>query len=360
LAGAGLAFAPRAKLTSRREHHLVTSSRLAERQLLRNEWALIRKQSMDWDNLRFFLALAESGSLSRASEKLRVDHSTVARRIGMLEQELGVRLVERLPRSYRLTAEGELIRKHAKKIEACIGDVASVASSVDLSLNRVVRVNGPPTFLSHFLAPRLLSLQSHQPGLRIELTGEARQISLSQGEADVAIRMSKPLEKGVIARRLAVVGYGLFGSRDYLARCGEDAREFLGFDGSIYAPARRWLEELTGGRDVVFRSNDLANLLMGARAGLGLAVLPCIMARTHPELINVPTRLPPPRGELWLLFQRDVGRTPAVRMVIDHITAITTKARAAFLGEQAGARVGPKRTSQAASGVGTKPLRQIG
>jgi DNA-binding transcriptional LysR family regulator len=262
----------------------------------------------------------------------------VARRIGMLEHDLGVRLVERLPRSYRLTAEGELICAHARKIEACVGDIASFASSVDPSPNRVVRVNGPPAFLSRFLAPRLLPLQSQQPGLRIELTGESRQVSLSQGEADLAIRMSKPREKGVIARRLAVVAYGLYGSRDYLANCREDAREFLGFDDSLYAPPRRWLEELTGGRGVVLRSNDLANLLTGARAGLGLAVLPCIMARAHTELVNVPTRLPPPTGELWLPFQRDIGRTPAVRTAIDHITAITTRARAAFLGEQAGAR----------------------
>jgi DNA-binding transcriptional LysR family regulator len=295
---------------------------------------------MDWDNLRFFLALAESGSLSRASDKLRVDHSTVARRIGMLEQDLGVRLVERLPRSYRLTAGGELIRNHAKKIEACIGDIASFASSADYSPNRVVRVSGPPAFLSQFLAPRLLPLQSQQPGLRIELMGETRQINLSQGEADLAIRITKPAEKGVVARRLAVVAYGLYGSRDYLANCSEVDWEFLGVDESL-GVLRRWLKELAGERGFVLRSNDLATLLTGARAGLGLAVLPCIMARGHPELVSVPTSLPPLTAELWLAFQRDIGRTPAVRRVIDHITAITIKARAAFLGEQGGGRIGP-------------------
>src|SRR5215475_7600426 len=133
---------------------------------------------MDWDHLKFFLALAESGSLTRASEKLRVDHSTVARRIEMLEQELGVRLVERLSRSYRLTAEGEKVRDRAREIESGIADIARLAQSVDSSPQRVVRVSGPPTFLSLFLAPRLLPLQGQQPGLRIELIGEARQTSL--------------------------------------------------------------------------------------------------------------------------------------------------------------------------------------
>src|SRR5712691_8450411 len=138
--------------------------------------------SMDWDNLKFFLALAETGSLSRASEKLRVDHSTVARRIDMLEHDLGVRLVERLSRSYRLTAEGERVRDRAREIESGISDIARFARSLDPAQHRVVRVSGPPTLLSRFLAPRLLSLQGKHPGVRIELVGEARQISLSRDE----------------------------------------------------------------------------------------------------------------------------------------------------------------------------------
>src|SRR5712675_552289 len=176
--------------------------------------------SMDWDNLKFFLALAETGSLSRASEKLRVDHSTVARRIEMLEQDLGVRLVERLSRSYRLTAEGERVRDRAKEIQAGIADIARFAQGVDPSPSRLVRVSGPPTFLARFLAPRLLTFQAQHPGLRIELVGEPRQVSLSKGESDVALRMSRPHEKGVVARRLAVVAYGLYGSRERLARSG--------------------------------------------------------------------------------------------------------------------------------------------
>ncbi len=291
---------------------------------------------MDWDNLKFFLTLAETGSLSRAAEKLRVDHSTVARRIDMLEQELGLRLVERLSRSYRLTAEGERIRDRAKEIETGIADIARFAQSVDRSPQRLVRVSGPPTFVSRFLAPRLLPLQGEHPGLRIELVGEARQVSLSRGETDLALRMVRPVEKGVVARRLAVVAYGLYGSREHVARCGEDARDYIGYDDSLdHLPQQRWLKMLTGDRDLALRSNDLVNLLTAARAGLGLAVLPCLMARAYPDLVSVPTRLPPLSRELWLVFHRDIGRVPAVRAVIDRITAIMTEARAACRGEQA-------------------------
>jgi len=288
---------------------------------------------MDWDNLRFFLALADAGSLSRAAEKLQVDHSTVARRIDALERELGVRLVERLSRAYRLTAEGEQVRDRAKEVEAGIADIARFASSVDRSPQRVVRVNGPPTFVAEFLAPRLLSLQRQHPGLRIELVGEAREVSLTRGEADLALRMERPRDKEIVARRLAVVAYGLYGSRDYLARCGEDDREYLGYDDSLdHLPQQRWLKKLAGDRVLALRANDIGTQLTAVRAGLGLAVLPCMMARKEPDLVSVPTRLPPLTRELWLVFHRDIGRVPAVRAVIDRITAITTEARAAFLG----------------------------
>jgi DNA-binding transcriptional LysR family regulator len=286
---------------------------------------------MDWDNLKFFLALAETGSLSRASEKLRVDHSTVSRRIEMLEQDLGVRLVERLSRSYRLTAEGEQVRDRAKEIETRIADITRFANSMDQS-SRVVRVSGPPALLSQFLAPRLLPLQRQQPGLRIELVGETRQINLGKGEADLALRMVRPVEKGVIARKLAVIAYGLYGSRDYLARCDGKPHDFLGYDDSLdHVPQQRWLKMQAGDIGLALRSNDLASLLTAARAGLGLAVLPCIMARGAPELVSVPTRSSPLTQELWLLFHRDIGRTPAVRIVIDHITAIIKQAKSAFL-----------------------------
>jgi len=289
---------------------------------------------MDWDNLKFFLALAETGSLSRASEKLRVDHSTVSRRIDMLEHDLGVRVVERLSRAYRLTPEGEQVRDRAKEIETRIADIARFTNSMDQS-SRVVRVSGPPTLLSYFLAPRLLPLQGQHPGLRIELVGEARQVNLGKGEADLALRMARPVEKGLIARKLAVIPYGLYGSRDYLARCGDKPHDFLGYDDSLdHLSQQRWLKTLAGDTGLALRSNDLANLLTAARAGLGLAVLPCIMARGAPELVSVPTGIAPLTQEIWLLLHRDVGRTPAVRTVIDHITAIIKQAKAAFLEER--------------------------
>jgi DNA-binding transcriptional LysR family regulator len=289
---------------------------------------------MDWDNLKFFLALAETGSLSGAAKQHRVDHSTVARRVEALESELGVRLVERLTRSYRITAEGERVCEQARKVKAGIAEIVRLARDSDTSPERIVRVSGPPTLLSRFLAPRLLPLQKEHPGLRIDLVGEARVVNLSQGEADLALRLMRPREKGIVARRLAVVGHALYGSRERVARRAND-QDYLGYDESLdHVPQQRWLKALAGDRGFALRSNDLITIMTSARAGLGLAVLPCIMASHEPELVRVPIEPPPPSRELWLLFHRDVGRSPAVRAVINRITEITTAARKAFLGER--------------------------
>jgi DNA-binding transcriptional LysR family regulator len=292
------------------------------------------QEAMDWDNLKFFLALAETGSLSQAARQHRVDHSTVARRIEALEEELGVRLVERLTRSYRITAEGERVRERTRKIEAGIAEIVRSARDADTSPERIVRVSGPPALLSRFLAPRLLPLQKKHAGLRIDLLGEAHQVNLSQGESDVALRLVRPVEKGIVARRLAVLGYALYGSRERVARRVND-QDYLGYDESLdHVPQQRWLKTLAGNRGFALRSNDLITLMTSARAGLGLAVLPCIMASHEPELVRVPTESAPPNRELWLLFHRDVGRSPAVRAVINRIIEITTAARKAFLGER--------------------------
>lgn len=264
--------------------------------------------------------------------------ATTARRIEAPQStcELGVRLVERLSRAYRLTSEGERMHARIQEVAAAIDAIARQARSVDARTQRTVRVNGPPTIINRFLAPRLLRLQREQPGLRIELVGESRPASLSRGETDLALRLSRPHEKGIVARRLATIAYGLYGSRAYLDRCGDEPRDFLGFDDSLdHLPQQRWLRLVAKDRPLAVQANDVTVLLKATQAGLGVAVLPCIMVRADPNLVDVPTGLPPLHRELWLLFHRDIGRVPAVRVVIDRITVIATEARAAFLGEPA-------------------------
>jgi DNA-binding transcriptional LysR family regulator len=296
-------------------------------EFLRNECAYIREPAMDWSDLAFFLALARSGSLSAAAKRMGTDHSTVARRIESLERDLGIRLVDRLPRAYQLTSAGERVRDLGAAAETAIADIERYARAADRSPHGVVRISGPPHLIGSVIAPSLTSLKRSNPELRIELAGELGVVSLSRREADIALRMFRPSQKGLVARRLAVMHYGLYGTREYVARTAASDRNYIGFDESQeHVPEQRWIAAVAGARPFALRTNDMAAMLAVVRGGLGLAVLAHAMARHYPALVQVKTPEPPPKRELWLLFYRDLGKSPAMRAVIDHIVKVASAA----------------------------------
>jgi DNA-binding transcriptional LysR family regulator len=285
--------------------------------------------AMDWSNLRYFLALARSGSLSAASKVLGTDHTTVARRVQALEKELRLQLVDRRARAYSLTAPGRRIYDLVARVETAIADVERFARSVDRAPQGQVRISGPPGLINHWLAPRLSTLQTRFPDLRIALVGEAREASLSRREADLALRMFRPRGNALVGRKLARVTYGLYGSKEYLSGRPPENLDFLGHDESEdHLPQHKWLRAIAGDREFTLRANDLGALLGAVRAGLGVAVLPQTLARHDKALRQVPTSTPAPSRDLWLVFHRDVQRVPAIRAVIDHLVAIIKGGRA--------------------------------
>jgi DNA-binding transcriptional LysR family regulator len=172
---------------------------------------------MNWSNLSYFLALARNGSLSAASKVLGTDHTTVARRVQALEKELGLQLVDRRVRAYSLTPSGQRVYDLAGRVETAIADVERFAQSITRTPQGPVRISGPPGLINHWLAPRLVKLQSQFPDLRIALIGEAREASLSRREADLALRLFRPRENALVARRLTKLEPGgFYGSKQYL------------------------------------------------------------------------------------------------------------------------------------------------
>jgi DNA-binding transcriptional LysR family regulator len=285
---------------------------------------------MDWSNLSYFLALARSGSLSAASKQLGTDHTTVARRVRALEKELGLQLVDRRVRAYDLTPFGRRIQDLATRVEAAVVDIERFSQGAASTPRGPVRISGPPGLVNLWLAPRLSKLRTRFPGLRITLIGEAREASLSRREADLALRLFRPRENALVARKLAKVGYGLYGSREYLGGRPAKDMEFLGpAESEDHLPQHKWLRAIAGDREYSLRANDLSALLGAVRAGLGVTVLPHVLARHDRGLRQVPTASPAPSRDLWLVFHGDVRRVPAIRAVVDHLTAIVRSDRAA-------------------------------
>ena len=173
-------------------------------------------QTPDWDDLRFFLALCEAGTLSGAARATRVEHTTVARRIDALETALGARLFDRFPKGWSLTAAGTALVPHARKVEEDMHALLNVARGAS-EVAGVVRVSAPPALAACLLAPRLRLPLSRLPGVEIDLRAEARTTDLMRRQADIALRFARPTSPGLVAKVLTHVDYALYAHEDYVA-----------------------------------------------------------------------------------------------------------------------------------------------
>lgn len=275
---------------------------------------------MNWEDLRHFIALARTGSLSEAARHLGVDHTTVARRVAALEGALKLRLVDRLPRSYALTEDGRRIAALGERLEDGAFAVLRAAHAAAPDANGTVRVSAPPAFASAVLAPQLVGLRQDHPGIVVELVGESRSADLDRLEADIALRLMPPEGDGLVARKLGELAYGLYGSAVYVSERAPERWEFVAYDDSLdHVPQQRWLRAVAGDRQVVFRSNDVTSLAMAARAGLGLAVLPVFLGKREGLVaVGSPSDFPPPpRRALWMVVHDDLRRAEHIRAVMD-------------------------------------------
>lgn len=283
---------------------------------------------MDWDDLRYFAELARTGSLSAAARTLKVDHTTVARRVASLEHSLGVKLFDRLPRGWALTADGEQAAERVRLLEEEIFSLSAFARGRSCGLGGTVRVSAPPAFGALFLMPRLGLLRERHPGIELELIGEARIANLTRREADLALRIGRPEGASMVARRLPDFVYGLFGRRDYVASVPPAEWTLLGHDESLeHSPPQQWLRRYAGGRPLAVRTNDIVGLFAAVRGGLGVALLSRYMAELAPELVCIEQGDELLRRELWLVVHGDVRRSPSVRAVMDTIVEIIERDR---------------------------------
>ncbi|MEO8387678.1 LysR family transcriptional regulator [Polaromonas sp.] len=271
---------------------------------------------MQWDDIRHFLALAQQGSLSGAARQLRVEHSTIARRVRSLEDALAVRLFERLPHGWQLTPEGETLVRHAQALEHEALTFTRVALGVG-ALQGTVRLAAPPALVSHRLVSGLAPLRQAWPGIDLDILSDTREANLARHEADLALRLSRPTAPGLAVRALGEVDFGLYATPE-VAAMSADTWQFLGYDDDLReAPQQQWLEKIAKGRRFALRCNDLVALYQATRAGLGVAVLPHFLAVEDPALIVLADPPCPVSRTLWLVMHPDVRRSPRVRAVAD-------------------------------------------
>ena len=272
---------------------------------------------LNWDDVRIVLALARAGSLSTAARSLQVEHTTVARRIDQLEEALGMRLFDRMPRGWMLTSEGEQLSLRAGQMEEQALEFMREAAG-GAPLSGTVRLSVLPSLGQYFLLPQLCAMQERWSSVTLELVVETRLVALSRREADLALRVGRPRDAGLAARLLGSMHYGLYARSGYASAREPAQWRFIGYDESMaHSPEQQWLERYRGERGYAFRTNTLSLQRDAARAGLGVAALPHFMGRADPELAWLAAEAAPAPRELWLAVHPDVRRSPRVRLIAD-------------------------------------------
>lgn len=276
---------------------------------------------MDWENLHYFSVFAQQKTLSGAARLLKVDHATVARRISALEKQLQLKLVDRRARTYVLTVEGEKIAGMAARMMEDSYAIGRIAKAGQAVLKGEVSMSLPPATAVHFIVPRLHSLRQQYPQLHLRVIVETRFASLQHSEADIALRLARPAEEGLVGRKIAQLPFGLYASVDYLADRVAAQYEFIGLDDSLSSSLQqRWLAEIRGGRPIVVKTNSPDMQRLAAEAGVGVAILPCFMGEQS-GLQRIPCERVSMMREVWLAVHQDLHHSPLIRVVMDFLVA---------------------------------------
>lgn len=279
-----------------------------------------RTGSLDWEDVRYFVALARHGTLSATARALRVNHATVSRRLADLEAILGRSLFDRRSEGYVLTAAGKAVLDEASVMD---GAAAALLRRLEsgIAVSGLVRITVTRVLADAFVVEHLSGLIAKHPELDLEIIAESRNLSLARREADLALRLGRPGKGELTARRIATLDYGFYASRAYQDRLeAGESPVFVGFDrDSDFVPEAAWANRFLAGRRVVLRSNSQTSQAAAARGGYGVALLPCLLARNAEALVPVDLGAIPPPRELWLLIRPDVARVPRVRAVADHL-----------------------------------------
>lgn len=275
-----------------------------------------------WDELRFLLAVSRHGTLVAAGRALRVNATTVGRRLEELERRLGTKLFTRTPDGLRATGAGVEAFEVASRMEDVMLAFERRTRGGDARLEGVVRLTaGDGMMLS--IVPLVSRFRGLYPGVQLELLSENRVIDLARGEADIAVRIVKPTVATLVAQKVATIGIGLYAQEDYLARSPRldaladlRAHAMIGMSAPFDAgPEAQWLAQ-HGVTHYGVRCNTISLVLAAAATGAGVAVLPHNLAAMEPTLRRVLREVELSPRSVWLVVHREVRRRATIRAVL--------------------------------------------
>jgi DNA-binding transcriptional LysR family regulator len=282
----------------------------------------------DWNDLKAFLAVAHGGSTLGAAKALRINQTTVARRIESLEAALSLKLFERGQSGSRLTEAGRDLVAEAEKVERAAVAFENRAEAHQRGLAGTIKLTCIEILANATITPAIGEFRKQYPEVQIELVITDRALDIEAGEADLAIRNGRALPiSDLVARKIADYDFALYCSRDYAKRRGAPTtaaelkdHDLIGGDATLgQMPGIVWMFEQAGGKPAAHTSNSLTNLVHAVRAGLGIAPLGCILADSDPMLVRCSEPIPEASASSWIVTRKELKDTPRIRAFIDFL-----------------------------------------
>ena len=275
-----------------------------------------------WDDVRFFLAVARASSLSGAARALGVGHVTVGRHITQLEKRLGVTLLNRTPDGFAMTAAGDAILRQCIAMENAALDLERVAAGRDALVTGLVRVTTTEALAHQIIAPTIAALRQTHRDLQIDLSVGVRSLDIARRDADLAVRFARPAASDLICRKLGEVGFSLYASQRYLAKSGVPkrgqglaGRDIITFTGAPAATSPFFMGESLEGAHVALRCDNPLIQLKAAANEVGIAELACFLGDASLDLVRVWPNEPPAGRTAWLIIHQDMRRSARIRAV---------------------------------------------
>lgn len=287
-------------------------------------------ESVDWNDLKYVLAVARTGSASRAAKDLGVNQTTVLRKLDALEAVVGACLFERRKSGQTLTRAGRLVTEAAERMEREARVLESALAAQRRAFAGTVRLTTSEGLAGRLVSPCMRAFHEFYPGVMVELVTSDERLDIARGEADVGLRASsRPEGAGIVARRMPDIDWTIYCSRAYAAERGVPncrkairGHDIVGLEGRMaQLPGWLWLQAAAPDAVIRFRSTSFMSIVSNLRAGLGLGALPTIIGDAEPDLVRCFAPPPELRADLWLIVREDIKAEPHVRVLADFLAA---------------------------------------
>jgi DNA-binding transcriptional LysR family regulator len=298
---------------------------------IRNGVAMRHAQQIEWDDLRYILAVAESGSISAAGKQLHVDRTTVLRRINAFERGHRVRLFERLPSGYELTQAGTELLEVARGMQNTVTALERRLAGRDSQLEGTIRLTTTDTLLSSVLAPALVSFKAAHAAVTLDINVSNAMLDLVKRDADIAVRPAPDPPPALVGRRVAALAFAVYGSTEYLQNHGAEtelgSHRWIAPSASLASTSvARWMNN-TLSRAADFHADSLLAMREIAASGAGLAALPCYLGDLDARLARATAPIAQMTTVLWILTHADLARTARIHSFIEFVGSALVRER---------------------------------